>query len=223
MPGSIWRSAHPDATHRHHRPDRLRQVDRRELARRARRVCASSTPTMSRGSCWRPGRAEVEAVYARFGEALRRPDGKLDRAALGPHRVRRRRRLCATSRRSSIRPCAHASSTRSSGRGVRRPSRRDRGDQARGRGPRRALRRGLAGHLRARHAEGAPARAGAGSGRRGCPDRRAGRSGWTRAPGLGAGATAPTARPRRFARRLSAGPVGRAGRPALVELGAGPG
>ena len=31
----------------------------------------------------RPGTAEVAAVYARFGEALRRPDGTLDRGALG--------------------------------------------------------------------------------------------------------------------------------------------
>jgi dephospho-CoA kinase len=30
-----------------------------------------------------PGTAEVEAVYARFGGALRRPNGELDRAALG--------------------------------------------------------------------------------------------------------------------------------------------
>ena len=30
-----------------------------------------------------PGTAEVEAVYARFGATLRRPNGELDRAALG--------------------------------------------------------------------------------------------------------------------------------------------
>ena len=30
-----------------------------------------------------PGTAEVEAVYARFGATLRRPNGELDRGALG--------------------------------------------------------------------------------------------------------------------------------------------
>ena len=30
-----------------------------------------------------PGTPEVEAVYQRFGSTLRRPNGELDRAALG--------------------------------------------------------------------------------------------------------------------------------------------
>ena len=105
--GAVTRPARPD---RHHRPDRLWQVDGRRLARRAgasvidadavaRDVTAPGQPgskPSSRGSASGPA-----------------PDGTLDRAALG-RIVSPTRRRCATSRRSSIRAVRPGSWPRSS-------------------------------------------------------------------------------------------------------------
>ena len=62
-----------------------------------------------------PETPEVEAVYRRFGQDLRRPDGELDRARSAGWSSRIPTR-CMTSKRSSIPPSGRGSSPRSSAR-----------------------------------------------------------------------------------------------------------
>ena len=114
------------------RADRLRQVDRRRLARRARGVVVIDADAVAR-DVLDAGRAGTSRrSYARFGPALARPDGALDRAALGrivfadPAALARSR-----GDRPPGRPAADPRRRSTAAADAARPSRRHRGDQAR--------------------------------------------------------------------------------------------
>ena len=165
---------------------------------------SSSTPTPSPARSRAPGRPGHDAVLAHFGEAVRAPDGTLDRAALGrivfadPAALRELESIVHPLVRPRILAAIEAAVAR------RRAGGRHRGDQARRGRPRRAVRRGLAGDLR--RAARAPRRARDGPRGRGPPDRRAGRPG-----GAGPGAPGPSSS--RSTRR-AASPRPRLGSPA---------
>ena len=162
--------------HRAHRPDRLRQVDRRRAGSPSAAPSSIDADDDAR-AVTAPGEPAHAAVLARFGDAVRAADGTLDRAALA--------RLvfadpAALARPRGDRPPGGPAADPRRDRGRRRrrrAGRRDRGDQARRGRPRRALRRGLAGDLRAGRPAGAPCRARDGAGRRRTADRRPGRPG----------------------------------------------
>ena len=174
--------------------DRLWQDDGRRLARRAaERRRHRRRPR--RPEVVEPGQPTLEAIIDRFGEGLRRPDGSLDRAALGrlvfadPAALAR-----AGGHRPSGGPAADPGRDEACGQGPGDGGRR-RGDQARRRRPRRAVRRGLARHLRPDR----PARAGDATGHVGVrgrpPDREPGRHDRATRIGRHAGSSTRATRP----------------------------
>ena len=122
-----------------------------------------------------PGEPALDAVVARFGPGVLRDDGSLDRAALGrivfadPAALRDLEAITHPAVRPRILAAiADAEAAEA-------PGRRHRGDPAGGGRPRRDLRRGLARDLRSDRPAGTPRRPRRVVGRRGTPDRRAGR------------------------------------------------
>ncbi len=114
-PGSSWRSGRRDGEDRHHRTDRLRQVDRRPLAGRAVRVWPSSTRTTRHA--WSSPRRRRRSRLS-IGGSVRTcvvPTASwiAARSAGWSSAIPTR---CTTSKRSSIPPSGRASSRRSSAR-----------------------------------------------------------------------------------------------------------
>ena len=106
--GAVTATAGRADPHRPDRADRLRQVDGRRLARRARRRRGHRRRRWSRATCSRPGDAELRrglrAVRRRSSRARRQPrPGGARPASCSPTRTR-----LATSRRSSTRRSGRA-------------------------------------------------------------------------------------------------------------------